>query len=98
MVSALRSHGVDIYFVRVMFAVRNLLRRSGTMDVIGEDHIWHSTADAVKRVRKAHGIDAPLLPAEPPTDELQPKVHPYGYRRSSGEDEHGHLWRWPWEV
>jgi sulfate permease, SulP family len=97
MVSTLRSHGVDVYFVRVMFAVRDLLRRSGTMDVIGEDHIWHSTADAVKRVRKAHGIDAPLLPAEPPTNKLPPSVHPYSYLRSSREDEHGHLWRWPWE-
>ncbi|HEY9375884.1 MAG TPA: SulP family inorganic anion transporter [Jiangellaceae bacterium] len=91
LVTTVRSRGVDVYFVRVMFAVRDLLRRSGTMAVIGEDHVWHSISYALKRAREAHGIDARPMPLEPDSDKLPPGVHPYGYRRSSREDEHGHL-------
>jgi sulfate permease, SulP family len=91
LVTTLRSLGVDVYFVRVMFPVRKLLRRSGAMAVIGEDHVWHNIPTAVKRARETYGITAPAAPVEPETDRLPPGVHPYGYRRSSYEDEHGHL-------
>jgi high affinity sulfate transporter 1 len=91
LVTTLRSRGVDVFFVQVMFPVRDLLRRSGAMAVIGEDHVWHSVSDAVKRAREAHGITARAKPVEPDTDKLPPGVHPYGYRRATREDEHGHL-------
>jgi hypothetical protein len=53
--------------------------------------VWHSVSDAVKRAREAHGITARAKPVEPDTDKLPPGVHPYGYRRATREDEHGHL-------
>jgi sulfate permease, SulP family len=91
LLTTLRSRDVDVYFVQVMFPVRDLLRHSGAMAVIGEDHVWHSISDAVKRARQAHGITASARPVEPETDKLPPGVHPYGYRRATREDEHGHL-------
>jgi MFS superfamily sulfate permease-like transporter len=92
MVTTLRARGVDVYFVRVMFPVRHLLRRSGAMTVIGEDHVWHSISAAVKKAREAHGITAPSLPVE--RESARPTgVHPYGFRRQTHEDEHGRLQR-----
>jgi hypothetical protein len=82
---------VDVYLVRVMFPVRQLLRRSRAMDIIGEDHVWHSISAAVGRARETHGINAPAVPVEPDADVLPPGVHPYGYRRRSHEDDHGHI-------
>ena len=91
LVASLRSLGVDVYLVRVMLPVRQLLRRSRAMDIIGEDHVWHSISAAVERARETHGINAPAGPVEPDADVLPPGVHPYGYRRRSHEDDHGHL-------
>jgi hypothetical protein len=53
--------------------------------------VWHSISAAVKRARETHGINAPAVPVEPDADVLPPGVHPYGYRRRSHEDDHGHL-------
>jgi MFS superfamily sulfate permease-like transporter len=91
MVGTMRSRGVAVYFVRVMFPVRELLRRSGTMDAIGEDHLWHSISAAVKAARETHGITAVARPVEPVPEVLAPGTEPYGRRRRSREDEHGRL-------
>jgi SulP family sulfate permease len=56
LLAALRARGVDLYLVRVMWAVRRGLRRSGLMAEIGEDHLWHSISQAVREARRAHGI------------------------------------------
>ena len=62
LLTALRRQGVDLYLVRVMWAVRRGLRRSGLMAEIGEDHLWHSISQAVREARRAHGLEA--APAE----------------------------------
>jgi high affinity sulfate transporter 1 len=90
LVTTLRSRRIDVYFVRVMFDVRQLLRRSGAMDVIGEDHVWHSISAAVKKARETHGITAPAQPVNPEVARLRGS-HPFGYRRSTLEDDHGRL-------
>jgi high affinity sulfate transporter 1 len=85
LVSTLREKGIDLYLVRVRYPVRVLLRRSSVMPLIGEDHVWHSISQGVKRARQEHSIDAPLRPAEgyDPDAINVPK---------SGEDEFGHRW------
>ena len=55
----LRARGVDLYLVRVMWAVRQVLRRSGLMAELGEDHLWHSISQGVREARRAHGLNAP---------------------------------------
>jgi sulfate permease, SulP family len=57
LLAALRAQGVDLYLVRVMWAVRRGLRRSGLMAEIGENHLWHSISQAVREARRAHGIE-----------------------------------------
>jgi high affinity sulfate transporter 1 len=52
----LRQRGIDLYLVRVMWPVRRLLRRSGLMDELGEDHLWHSISQGVRQARRAHGL------------------------------------------
>jgi high affinity sulfate transporter 1 len=52
----LRQRDVDLYLVRVMWPVRKLLRRSGLMDDLGEDHLWHSISQGVRKARRAHGL------------------------------------------
>ena len=52
----LRARGVDLYLVRVMWAVRRVLRRSGLMAELGEDHLWHSISQGVREARRAHGL------------------------------------------
>ena len=52
----LRQRDIDLYLVRVMWPVRRLLRRSGLMDELGEDHLWHSISQGVREARRAHGL------------------------------------------
>jgi sulfate permease, SulP family len=52
----LRQRDIDLYLVRVMWPVRRLLRRSGLMDELGEDHLWHSISQGVRKARRAHGL------------------------------------------
>jgi len=57
LLAALRARGVDLYLVRVGWAVRRGLRRSGLMAEIGEDHFWRTITLAVREARRAHGIE-----------------------------------------
>jgi high affinity sulfate transporter 1 len=84
LVAALHERGTDIYLARVRFPVRTLLRRSGVMALIGEDHVWHSISQAVRQARRDHGITAEQRTAAP--EDGPRRVPP------SGEDEFGHRW------
>ena len=46
-----------------MWPVRQVLRRSGLMAELGEDHLWHSISQGVREARRAHGLKH--LPASP---------------------------------
>ena len=39
-----------------MWPVRKVLRRSGLMAELGEDHLWHSISQGVREARLAHGL------------------------------------------
>lgn len=79
---SLHDQGVDLYLVRVRYAVRNLLRRSGAMQVIGEDHVWHSISQGVRQARADHGITAKAVAGDESVSPIP----------ASGEDEYGHRW------
>ena len=53
---ALRKRDIDLYLVRVMWPVRRGLRRSGLLDDLGDDHLWHSISQGVRAARRAHGL------------------------------------------
>jgi SulP family sulfate permease len=69
----LRKRDIDLYLVRVMWPVRQLLRRSGLMDELGEDHLWHSISQGVREARRVHGLKhlpATTGAADDPSEEL----------------------------
>ncbi len=49
----LATQGISLYLARVIHPVSSVLRRSGFIDVLGEDHIWHSISQCVRAARKA---------------------------------------------
>lgn len=51
LLAALRERYVDLYMVRVMYPVRIVLRHSGFVAKIGEDHLWHSISQGVREAR-----------------------------------------------
>src|SRR5690349_8486046 len=56
LLAELRGRGVDLYLVRVMWPVRQGLRRSGLVADLGEDHLWHSISQGVREARRTHGL------------------------------------------
>ena len=87
---ALRDRNVDLYLVRVMWPVRRAMKRSGLMEEIGEDHLWHSISQGVREARAAHGLagypsipggtfDSGWLPgeSEPPPDGTEERIVPW---------------------
>ena len=61
MLLRLRGRGIDLYLVRVFGNVRDVLTRSGFLDELGPEHVWHSIAAGVKAAREAPPV-AVLLP------------------------------------
>jgi hypothetical protein len=56
LLGSLRKRDIDLYLVHVMWPVRKVLRRSGLMAELGEDHLWHSISQGVREARRAHGL------------------------------------------
>jgi len=54
--AALSRRDVDLFLVRVMWPVRQALRRSGLIPELGEDHLWHSISQGVRQARRLHGL------------------------------------------
>lgn len=55
----LAARHVQLYLARVIHPVRMLLERSGFLDVLGRDHLWHSISQCVRAARRATGLKAP---------------------------------------
>jgi anti-anti-sigma factor len=64
LLAALRNRGIDLYLVRVMWPVRQVLRRSGLMASLGEDHLWHSISQGTREARRARGLKHVLADGE----------------------------------
>ncbi len=56
LLAALRRREVDLFLVRVMWPVRTALLRAGFIEELGEDHLWHSISQGVRRARRLHGL------------------------------------------
>lgn len=52
----LAERGVALYLARVIHPVSSVLARSGFLDTLGDDHIWHSISQCVRAARKATGL------------------------------------------
>jgi MFS superfamily sulfate permease-like transporter len=56
LLDALREKEIDLYLVRVFAVPRAVLDRSGLVERLGPDHVWHSIAAGVKAARHAPAL------------------------------------------
>ena len=59
LLTRLKERDIDLYLVRVFFQARQVLAKSGFVDLLGEHHMWHSIAAGVRAARNATGLTAP---------------------------------------
>lgn len=52
LLAKLRSRGIELYLVRVFQRAREVLRRSGFLDRLGSDRMWHSISAGVRAARE----------------------------------------------
>ena len=68
----LRAMDVDLHLVRVFGNVRSVLTRSGMLDKLGPEHVWHSIAAGVKAARCSPGFAAALLATDDDDTDVTP--------------------------
>ncbi len=52
----LAKREIQLYLARVIHPVSSVLGRSGFLDTLGDEHIWHSISQCVRAARKATGL------------------------------------------
>ena len=72
--SRLQEMGIELYLVRVFFSARQVLARSGFIELLGEDHMYHSISAGVRAARKDLGIDGKAHPQVTDEDELEERI------------------------
>jgi MFS superfamily sulfate permease-like transporter len=53
MLATLREDGIDLFLVRVLRRSRTVLDRSGFLERLGPDHVWHSISQGVREAKGA---------------------------------------------
>ena len=51
------ARGITLYLARVIHPVSAVLDRSGFLDTLGDEHIWHSISQCVRAARRATGLN-----------------------------------------
>jgi hypothetical protein len=69
---------VALYLVRVFYQARQVLKRSGFLDQLGEGRMWHSISAGSRSARKEFGIEGK---SHPQADEDE------GAERIAADDE-----------
>ncbi len=64
----LAARQVRLYLARVIHPVSSVLRRSGFLETLGEEHIWHSISQCVRAARKDTGLKGAAVGVEPDAD------------------------------
>jgi sulfate permease, SulP family len=76
LLTRLRAEGTDLYLVRVFGNVRDVLTKSGFLDALGPDHVWHSIAAGVKAARAARSAGVNPMHPFPDEDGTDPLDEP----------------------
>jgi MFS superfamily sulfate permease-like transporter len=72
LLTRLSDRGVELFLVRVFHRARRVLDKSGFLDRLGADHMWHSISAAVRAAKDQYAIGRPSTPdgyAPPDEDE-----------------------------
>jgi high affinity sulfate transporter 1 len=77
LLARLRRRGIDLYLVRVMYRARVVLKRSGLRDELGDEHLWRTISQGVKRAKR-HLADADETsspePEQPAVEDLDEHI------------------------
>lgn len=65
----LRARGRDLFLVRVFGNVKRVLERTGFLERLGEEHVWHSISASVKAAKRVVAAEADEGVAEPVEDD-----------------------------
>jgi hypothetical protein len=60
----LEAQGVALYLVRVFYQARQVLKRSGFIDRLGDGRMWHSISAGARAARREFGIEGKSHPQE----------------------------------
>ncbi len=92
LLAQVRRRNVGLYFVRVMFPVRVILRRCGFVTELGEGHLWHSISQGVREARIVHGLKEGVLEDgggyDSDADALGERLGPHHLGNLMGELQH----------
>jgi anti-anti-sigma factor len=83
LLGSLRKRDIDLYLVHVMWPVRKVLRRSGLMAELGEDHLWHSIPQGVREAAPTGSSTFRRPAASPPSRTFQARSSSDRTRRRS---------------
>ncbi len=110
----LAAADIRLYLARVIHRVSDVLDRSGFLDTLGDEHIWHSISQCVRAARRATGLkggaaggsearsDSPETPAGPANGEDAIDVLEEEAETQVLDDEDDEeapeVRRWPWQL
>ncbi len=92
----LEDRGIELYLVRVFYMARQVLARSGFIDVLGEGRMYHSISAGVRAARKELGINGKSHAQLTDEEELEERIAaeretPGGY--TDLEEDNRHWWQ-----
>ena len=92
----LEDRGIELYLVRVFYMARQVLARSGFIDVLGEGRMYHSISAGVRAARKELGINGKSHAQLADEEELEERIAaeretPGGY--TDVEEDSRHWWQ-----
>ncbi len=68
----LQRRDIDLYLVRVFYGARVVLKRSGLREALGDDHLWRTISEGVRRARHDHGLAKAGAPLPDDARPLEP--------------------------
>lgn len=91
----LERRGVALYLVRVFYQARQVLKRSGFLDELGEGRMWHSISAGSRAARKEFGIVSKSQPQfdEESDERIAPEDDSPGPGYVDPEEQSRHWWQ-----
>ena len=95
--ATLEREGIELYLVRVFYEARQVLKRSGFLDSLGEGRMFHSISAGVRAARKDLGIDSKMHPQLTDEETMHERIAPDDERTALSyvdpEERPRHWWQ-----
>ena len=95
--ATLEREGIELYLVRVFYEARQVLKRAGFLDSLGEGRMFHSISAGVRAARKDLGIDSKMHPQLTDEETMHERIAPDDERTALSyvdpEERPRHWWQ-----